>query len=84
MKGLLIQDEIRWHETWSAEIGRRLRVKDSSNNLFIFDEGTSREEILKVLGDAPEACYQLFELEAAPEEDCDFMGDSGACYRKIH
>lgn len=84
MKGLLIKDELRWHDHWSSAIGEKLTVKDSSNNLFIFDGRHTREEILNVIGDAPEELYQIFDLEEAPEEECDFMADSGLCYRKLH
>lgn len=83
MKGLLIRDELRWHDDWSAEIGRRLKVRDSSNNLFIFDGRHDREEILAVLGDIADDLYQLFDLEEAPETNCDYQGDSGSCYRKV-
>jgi hypothetical protein len=85
MLGLIIRDEIRWHDKWSAEIGKKLTVKDSSNDMYVFDEKHSREDILAILKEAPPDLYQLFELENAPDEDCDYMGDSGQCYRKtIH
>ncbi len=80
MLGLLIRDEIRWHDRWSSEIGKRLTVMDSTNNLYIFDEKHGREEILSLLKDAPEDIYQLFEVEEAPQDSCDYMADSGKCY----
>jgi len=84
MKGLLIKDEILWHDRWSSELGSHLRTRDSSNNLIIFDAKYSKEDILSLIGDAPEDIYQIIELEQAPEEDCDFMADSGLCYRRLH
>jgi hypothetical protein len=84
MKGLLIRDELRWHDHWSSEIGRRLAVRDSTKDLYIFDDRTSREDILTVLKEVPEDLYQLFDIEEAPEADCDYMADSGRCYRKQH
>lgn len=82
MLGLLIRDEIRWHDRWSAEIGKKLIVKDSTNDMYVFDERHSREDILAILKEAPPELYQLFEVENAPEEDCDYIADSGQCYRK--
>jgi hypothetical protein len=84
MKGLLIKDEIRWHDHWSAELGKQLKTMDSSNNLIIFDEKYGKEEILAIIGEAPEGSYQIMDLEQATEEDCDFMADSGLCYRRLH
>lgn len=83
MLGLRILDEVRWHDRWSSEIGRRLQVKDSTNNLFIFSDQQSREEILSLLQDAPDDMYELFEVETAPEEGCDYQADSGSCYNRI-
>lgn len=84
MKALLIKDELHWHQGWSSKLGTMLDTKDSSNNLLIFAENCSEENILKILGEAPRDIYQIVDLEDAPEEDCDFMADSGACYRKLH
>lgn len=84
MKALLIQDELRWHDRWSAEIGRRLAVRDSTNDLYIFADNISREDILRVLGEVPEDLYQLFDIEEAPDSECDYMADSGRCYRRLH
>lgn len=83
MQGLRILDEIRWHDHWSSEIGQKLKVRDSSNDLYVFDPQHGKEDILSVLKDVPEGLYQLFEVVEAPEEDCDYMADSGQCYRKI-
>lgn len=83
MLGLIIRDHVRWHDRWSSEIGRHLAVMDSTDNMYVFDEKHSREDVLSVLGDAPDDLYQLVELETAPEENCDFMLDSGQCYTKI-
>ncbi len=84
MQGLLIKDELRWHGKWSSEIGKQLAVKDSTKDLYIFDPKHSRKDILKLLNQVPADMYQLLDLEEAAEEDCDYMADSGLCYRKIH
>ncbi len=84
MKALQILDEIRWHDHWSADIGRNLDVKDSTKDLYVFEDRHSREDILRILKDVPDDLYRLFELEEAPEEDCDYMADSGTCYRRVH
>jgi hypothetical protein len=83
MVGLKILDEVRWHDLWSSEIGKRLSVLDSSNDLFIFAEQHSEGELLALLEGVPKDLYQVLELDDAPEEDCDFMGDSGRCYRRL-
>lgn len=82
MLGLMIKDEIRWHDQWSSEFGRRFQIHDFTDNLIIFEEGQSREEILAVLGDASGEIYELFELEDAPPDSCDFMVASGRCYNR--
>ena len=86
MQGLRIRDQIQWHGRWSAEIGRRLEILDSSNDLYIFDGRHGRNEILALLQEnhVPGDLYQLFEVEEAPEEDCDIQADSGRCYRNLH
>lgn len=84
MLGLIIRDEVRWHDRWSTEIGKTLTIKDSSDNLYIFDEQHKREDVLAILQDAPQELYQLLEVENAPEEECDYLADSGQCYRRIH
>jgi hypothetical protein len=82
MLGLLIKDEIRWHDQWSTEFGRRFQIHDFTDNLIIFEEGQSREEILAVIGNADKDIYELFELEDAPPDSCDFMVASGRCYNR--
>lgn len=84
MKALLITDELLWHRDWSSRLGTKLATRDSSNNLLVFAQSCTEEDILKVIGKAPREIYRILDLEEAPEEDCDFMGDSGACYRKLH
>lgn len=84
MLGLRIRDELRWHDRWSAKIGEQLKVVDSSNDLFIFDAAHARGEIMTVLGSVPEDLYELFDVAEAPEDECDYMADSGRCYRTIH
>lgn len=84
MQGLRILDEAQWHGKWSSDIGQKLAIKDSSNDLFIFEERCARDEIASALRQIPEGMYQLFEVEEAAEEDCDFMADSGRCYRRVN
>lgn len=84
MKALLITDELRWHKDWSSRLGTRLDTKDSSNNLLIFTKNCTEEDILKIIARAPRDIYRILDLEEASEADCDFMADSGACYRKLH
>ncbi len=52
--------------------------------MIIFDERHTEEEILAVVGEAPKDVYQVFDLEEAPQDYCDFMGDSGQCYKKLN
>ncbi len=82
MLGLLIKDEIRWHDQWSSEFGKRFRIHDSSDNLFIFENEVTREEVLAVLGKVPEDIYELFEVEDAPEDQCDYMAATGRCFNR--
>lgn len=84
MQVLLIQDELRWHDRWSSEIGRRLRVKDSTHHMFVFDDRHSREDVLSVLTGVPEELYRLVNVEEAAEESCELLADSGKCYKEIH
>lgn len=84
MKALLIKNELHWQDHWSVELGKHLETRDSSNNLLIFSRACGEKEIMDVLADAPRDLYQIIDLEEAPEEDCDFMADSGTCYRKLH
>jgi hypothetical protein len=84
MQVLMIQDDLRWHERWSSEIGRRLKVKDSTHHMFVFDEQHTREDILTVLSGVPAELYRLVEVEDAREENCELLADSGKCYKKLH
>ena len=84
MQVLMIQDELRWHDRWSSEIGKRLRVKDSTHHMFVFDEQHTREDILTVLSGVPAELYRLVDVEEAPEESCEIQADSGQCYKKLH
>ena len=84
MKALLVKDELHWHTDWSSMLGTMLETKDSSNNLLIFTKNCSEEDILKIIGRAPGEIYRILDLEEATEENCDFMADSGTCYRKLH
>jgi hypothetical protein len=84
MLGLVIRDKVRWHYSWSSEIGEKLNVVDSTENMYIFDEKHSKEEILGIIEDAPQDLYELLELETAPQDSCDFLLDSGRCYNKRH
>jgi hypothetical protein len=61
-----------------------LKTRDSSNNLLIFDEKYDDEDILALIGEAPKDTYQILDLDQATEEDCDFLTDSGICYRRLH
>lgn len=84
MKALLVKNELHWHKDWSSRLGTELETKDSSNNLLIFGRNCTEEDIRKIIGRAPGEIYQILDLEEATEEDCDFMADSGTCYRKLH
>lgn len=83
MKALLIKDELAWHDSSSVALGAHLNISDSSNNLLIFDETNSERDILSLIGDVSEDAYQLLDLEEVPEDECEFMADSGVCYRRI-
>ncbi len=82
MLGLFIKDEIRWHEQWSSEFDNRFRIHDSSYNLIIFEDEHTREDILAVLGKAHEDLYELFEVEDAPSDQCDYTATSGRCFNR--
>jgi hypothetical protein len=83
MKGLLIKNRVSWRDCWSVEIGKKLRVMDSTYDLLIFDESHDTADILDIIGEAPAGCYQILELEAASQDLCDFVADSGKCYRRL-
>ncbi len=80
MLALLIKDKIRWQDKWSAEFGKRFSIHDTTDNLFIFEDGCTREEILAVLGKVPEGIYELFEVKGASKDQCDYLADSGQCF----
>ncbi|WP_305045671.1 hypothetical protein [Geoalkalibacter sp.] len=82
MNGLIIKNEIYWHPSWSSDIGRRLSIEDSTKGLFVFAPELSREDILTKLQDIPSDSFSLIELEEVSEKECEFMGDSGRCYRR--
>ncbi|WP_020674854.1 hypothetical protein [Geopsychrobacter electrodiphilus] len=82
MLGLLIKDKIRWQDKWSAEFGQRFGIHDSTDNLFIFEDGCTSEEIMAVIGKVPKGIYELFEVEASPKDQCDYMADSGQCFNR--
>lgn len=82
MLGLLIKDNVRWQDRWSVEFGKRFKIHDSSDNLFIFSDECTKEEIISVLGSAPESIYEIFEVETVPKEQCDYWVDSGQCYAR--
>ncbi len=82
MKGLLIKDELRWHDSWSAQLGEKLSPCDSSNNLLIFDESCREEDILAIISEARPGIYLILDLEKGTEDDFDFLSDSGTYYRK--
>ncbi len=82
MKGLLIKDRLRWRDCWSASIGSQLQVRDSSYDLLIFEKHHSLQDIQRVIGEAPADAYQILELEEVPQDRCEFIADSGTCYRR--
>jgi len=84
MQVLLIEDALRWHDRWSSEIGRRLRITDSTHHMLVFDDRHSRSDILTVLKGVPEDLYRLVEVEETPEENCEILADSGKCYKEVH
>ena len=83
MKALLIKDELVWHDSTSVALGAHLDISDSSNNLLIFGEGNNERDIMNLIGDVSDEAYQLLEVEQVPEDECEFMADSGICYRRI-
>jgi len=82
MLGLMIKDKIRWHDEWSSEFGRRFQIHDFTDNLIIFEEGHSRDDILEVIGNASEEIYEFVELEDAPPDSCDYMVASSRCFNR--
>lgn len=80
MLALHIKDKIRWQDRWSTEFGRKLRIQDSTDNLMIFGEECTRDEILAVLESVPESLYEILEVETASKGQCDYLADSGQCF----
>ena len=83
MKALLIKNELVWRDSSSVALGAQLDIMDSSDNLLIFKEGNTEQDILNIISDEPKNAYQLLDLETVPETECEFMADSGTCYRQI-
>jgi hypothetical protein len=83
MKALLIEDELVWRDSSSVALGAQLDISDSSNNMLIFENNNTEQDILNLISDVSENAYRLLDLEKAPEEDCEFLADSGICYRQI-
>ena len=84
MKALLIKDELVWRNSSLAALGAHLDISDSSNNMLIFKDGSTEQDILSLISDVPKRAYRLLDLEAVPETECEFMADSGICYRQSH
>jgi hypothetical protein len=82
MYGLKIVNPVHWRASWSAEIGRRLAVKDSSYDLFVFEPGVDRNEVLDVLRDVPAELYQLLDVSPTESDQCEIWTDQGHCYRE--
>ena len=83
MKALMIKNKLSWRDSSSVALGRHLDIVDSSDNLLIFKESNSEKEILNIIGKVSGKSYQLLDLELTSEEECEFMADSGTCYRQI-
>lgn len=81
MYSLKILNPVHWRDTWSAEIGRQLAVKDSSYDLFVFEPTVSRNQVLDVLQDVPSEFYQLLEVSPTESDQCEIWTDQGHCYR---
>jgi hypothetical protein len=84
MKTLLIKNKFMWRDSASAALGEQLDVSDSSYNMLIFTEDNTEKDILDIISDVPKDAYQLFDLEKAPEDEYEYMADSGTCYRQPH
>jgi hypothetical protein len=83
MKALMIKNKLSWRDNSSVALGKHLDIVDSSDNLLIFNESSSEMDILKVIGKVSGKAYQLLDLELAAEDECEFLADSGTCYRQI-
>lgn len=80
MNAIRIMDKLLWPTSKSASLAKQLPIVDSTDDLLIFDESCSREDILDIVNPANQATYQLLKLKAAPESVCEFLTDSGRCY----
>lgn len=81
MKGLLIKDKTHWCDAWSAEMATSLEILDSSYNLLIFHQRHSTEDILAYVSEAPQAIFEIIDLEESQEDCCDLVSDAGIFYR---
>ena len=84
MKALIIKNELLWNPELSRKLGEKFAISDSSNNLLIFADNRRERDIQKVIGQASKDSYQIVDLVESVDEECDFMADSGTCYRKLH
>lgn len=80
---LLIKDKLIWRDSSSAALGAHLDIMDSSDNMLILKDGNTENDLLNIISEESENAYQLLDLEAVPEAECEFMADSGICYRQI-
>jgi len=80
MYSLKIVDQTYWRDSWSARIGQTLNIKNSTYNLFVFDEGTEKEEISRALEGIPAEAYELFRIHPSGPDSCELDTDSGQCY----
>jgi len=81
MYGLKILNPVHWRNSWSAEIGRQLAVKDSSYDMFVFEPNVKRDDVLKVLEGVPSELYQLLDVAPTEKDQCEIWTDQGQCYR---
>jgi len=81
MYSLKIVNPVHWRDSWSAEIGRQLAVQDSSYDLFVFEPGVERDDVLQVLKDVPSEFYELFDVSPTERDECEIWTDQGHCYR---
>ncbi len=84
MKALVIRNDLLWNQDISRRLGEKFDIRDSSNNLLIFSDGRRERELLKVIGNISKDSYQIVDLVESPDGECDFMADSGICYRRLH
>lgn len=80
MYGLRIIDPTYWRNSWSAEIGQKLNILNSTYNLFVFNNGTRKEDVLKVLTEVPTKAYNLIRIHYSKSGNCGIFTDSGQCY----